>query len=184
MPSLASYLIPGPDVSTWPIAFRAADLDYVPDPMVLRAAELFIGGRQYCRQVQKLDDEKVWPIIEKNIDGILAFFHVLMTRERVPLIDYESTFPSDFLRSLVGEITLEVHPDRAVYERLKTEGLQKLQSFDASRSSKKLVNNLRNELLAVGYSWVPELDGLTVDPTEKEQSLPLQTASGDAPRSF
>jgi hypothetical protein len=144
------------------------DLDYVPDPMVLRAAELFVGGRQYCRQTQQLDDEKVWPIIQKNIDGILAFFHVLMTRERIPLIDYEYTFPSDFLRSLMGEITLEVHPSRSVYETIKADGLQKLRTFDATRLPKKLVDNLGNELLAVGYSWVPELDGLSVDPTDQE----------------
>jgi hypothetical protein len=152
------------------MAFREVDLDYVPDPMVLRAAELFIGGRQYCRQTQRLDDEKVWPIIQKNIDGILAFFHVLMTRERIPLIDYEYTFPSDFLRSLMGEIALQVHPSRSVYERIKAEGLQKLGTFDASRLPKKLINNLGNELLAVGYSWVPELelDKLAVDPTDKE----------------
>jgi len=34
------------DVSTWPGIFDAANVDYIPDPMVLRAAELFIGGRQ------------------------------------------------------------------------------------------------------------------------------------------
>jgi hypothetical protein len=100
----SDHLSAGPDVSTWPRIFQEADLDYVPDPMVLRAAELFIGGRQYCRQIQKLDDSKVWPVIEKNIDGILAFFHVLMTRDRIPLIDYEYTFPTDFFRSLIGNI--------------------------------------------------------------------------------
>jgi hypothetical protein len=42
--------------------------------------------------------------LKKNIDGILAFFHVLMTRDRIPLIDYEYTFPKDFFRSLIGNI--------------------------------------------------------------------------------
>ena len=63
------------DVSAWPGIFGAAKIDYIPDPMVLRAAELFIGGKQYCTKEQNLDAEKAWPVIENNIDGILAFFH-------------------------------------------------------------------------------------------------------------
>src|SRR5690349_5895138 len=98
------------DVTTWPEIFDAAGVDYVPDPMVLRAAELFIGGRQYCIKEQKLDDQKAWPVIESNIDGILAFFHALMTRERIPLIDYEYTFPSMLFTQRFGELAELIHP--------------------------------------------------------------------------
>ena len=83
--------------------FQDAKVDYVPDPMVLRAADLFIGGREFVREIWPNSDngldngaevtkDRVWATIEKNIDGLIAFFHLLMTRERIPLIDYDSTF--------------------------------------------------------------------------------------------
>jgi hypothetical protein len=164
------YLSPGPDLSAWPGLFVAADLDYVPDPMVLRAAELFIGGRQYCRQNQQLDDEKAWPIIERNIDGILAFFHVLMTRERVPLIDYELTFPRDVFRSLIGGIALDVHPDRGLYEQFKADGMKKFASFDAAKLPEGLAASLGQELATVGYSWSPDVTGLGLKTKAEEDA--------------
>ena len=160
MSSPIQNLTPGPDLSTWQTEFEEAGLDYVPDPMVLRAAELFIGGRQYCRHQQKLDDEKVWPVIERNIDGILAFFHVLMTRERIPLIDYDSTFPSDFFKSLIGGIALEVHPNYGVYQNFRSQGMEKLGTFDATKLPRGLAAGLGEELFAVGYNWSPDLAGL------------------------
>jgi hypothetical protein len=170
MSDAIGYLSPGPDLSTWPGLFEAADLDYVPDPMVLRAAELFIGGRQHCRQNQQLDDEKAWPIIERNIDGILAFFHVLMTRERVPLIDYDMTFPADVFRSLIGEIALDVHPDHGLYQRFKAEGLEKLASFDAGKLPEGLAANLGQELATIGYGWAPDVSGLGLKTKAEEDA--------------
>lgn len=152
----------GSDLSTWQTQFETAGLDYVPDPMVLRAAEMFIGGRQYCRHQLQLDDEKAWPVIERNIDGILAFFHVLMTRERIPLIDYESTFPSDFFKSLIGGIALDVHPAYDVYQNFRAQGLERLATFDATKLPRGLASGLGQELFAFGYNWSPELTGLTL----------------------
>ena len=160
MNSTSPHLMLGSDLSTWETQFENAGLDYVPDPMVLRAAELFIGGRQCCRHSQNLDDEKVWPIIERNIDGILAFFHVLMTRERIPLIDYGITFPTVVFKSLIGEIALDVHPAYDVYQKFWAQGLEKLGNFDSSKLPRGLAGGLGQELLTVGYGWSPDLTGL------------------------
>ena len=71
-------------VSEWPRLFQEAELDWVPDPMVLRAAELFSAGQKICEECLKLEGSRVLPTIEQNIDGILAFFHALLIRAGLP----------------------------------------------------------------------------------------------------
>src|SRR5258708_7159351 len=116
---MENFVQPGSDVSKWPSIFEDANIDWVPDPMVLRAAELFSAGQELCVKNLKLDAELTWKAIEKNIDGTLAFFHALMTRDRIPFIDYEATYESFFLYKKLGPIALEVHPGRDVYDRIK-----------------------------------------------------------------
>ena len=80
------------DLRQWPALFENEGLDCVMDPMVVRAAELFIGGLDYCRKMTGQADTDFWPAIENNLDRVLTFFHLLMTRDRIPLIDYGQTF--------------------------------------------------------------------------------------------
>jgi hypothetical protein len=152
----------GDDVSQWPSIFEDAELDWIPDPMVLRAAELFSAGQEYCVKELKLDAEVIWRAIEKNIDGILAFFHALMTRDRIPFIDYEATYQPFSLSRELGPIGLQVRSSRAVYNRIKAEALVKLDGFDASKLPAGTAVSLGDELLAVGYGWAPSLDGLEI----------------------
>jgi hypothetical protein len=69
------------DQEGWPAAFATAGLDVIPDPMVTRVADLFIGGKSFSKQAG-LDPSKVWEAIQRNIDGLIAFFHLLMTLGR------------------------------------------------------------------------------------------------------
>jgi hypothetical protein len=80
----------------------------VPDPMVMRIADLFIDGRSFA-QKSGLDQAKVWSTISNNVDSLYTFFHLLMTRERVPLIDYDYTFNTTNFTAL-REVAVEVHP--------------------------------------------------------------------------
>jgi hypothetical protein len=116
----------------------------------------------------KLDTSQTWPALEKNIDSILAFFHALMTRDRIPFIDYEATYESFFLKSNVGLIGLNVHPALDVYHSIKQEALKKLEGFDASRLPMGTAAALGNELMAVGYGWAPDIDDLQLEKTEKQ----------------
>jgi hypothetical protein len=96
--------------------------------MILRVAELFIGGSIYA-EGQRLKPNDAWAAIDKNIDGLLAFFHALMTRDRVPLIDYEYTFPFDNFQHFLGSVAVLIHADRGVYEDVKKREQAKLASF-------------------------------------------------------
>src|SRR3954451_22853064 len=68
--------------------------DCVPDAMIIRAAELFLNGRHACR-LQRLDEDAVWEALDRNVDGILTFFDLLLTRDAVPLVNYHDTFQPD-----------------------------------------------------------------------------------------
>jgi len=67
-------------------------LDCVPDPMVIRTAELFLNGKSGCA---RLGPDAVWQTIDSNLHGLLTFFNMLMTRPAVPLIDYFQTIRQD-----------------------------------------------------------------------------------------
>jgi hypothetical protein len=153
--------------------FQQAGVDYVPDPMVLRAADLFIGGKAFVRKIHsnpdlglgegtKIEEARVWATIEKNIDGLIAFFHLLMTRERVPLIDYNSTFNSQNFQAL-GDIAVPVHPPYDIYQQFKKEAQDKIAAINLARLPAKMVQDIAGELVSTGYGWLPDpgLDGLT-----------------------
>jgi hypothetical protein len=104
----------------------------------------------------------VWATIEKNIDGLIAFFHLLMTRERVPLIDYNSTFNSQNFQAL-GDIAVPVHPPYDIYQQFKKEAQDKIAAINLARLPAKMVQDIAGELVSTGYGWLPDpgLDGLT-----------------------
>jgi hypothetical protein len=168
MAGVSEWLSPGSDVSEWPSTFQEAQLDWIPDPMVLRAAELFCAGQRRCVHDMKLDASQTWCAIKKNIDGILAFFHSLMTRDRIPFIDYDMTYQSLFLKPNLGSIGLDVHPAPGVYRSIKEEALTKLKSFDAAKLPRGTAAALNNELMAVGYGWEPSIVGLNLKEKEKQ----------------
>jgi hypothetical protein len=56
---MAATLFLSADQNDWPSEFEAAGLDVIPDPMVMRIADLFIGGRSFATKTN-LDPDKVW----------------------------------------------------------------------------------------------------------------------------
>lgn len=144
------------DQNNWPAEFEAAGLDVIPDPMVMRIADLFIGGRSFATKTH-LDPDKVWEAIQRNVDGLIAFFHLSMTRDRIRLVDYEYTFDTTNFDAL-GELAVALHPP--IYGQLKEMARQKLLTIDLSRipvgRREELAAERVNEFDAVGYQWFPE----------------------------
>jgi hypothetical protein len=147
------------DQEDWPAEFKAKDLDVIPDPMVMRVADLFIGGKSFAI-TSGLNPERVWRAIDKNLDGLIAFFHLLMTRDRIPLIDYEYTFDTSNFE-ILDDIAVALHPP--IYADLKEKAERKLQEIDLSRIPSErrlaLASERVEELEAVGYNWFPDPGG-------------------------
>lgn len=160
MGDVINYVQLPTDLAEWPRLFRQADFDCVLDPMVVRAAELFAGGSSYCRKIAPQGQDQ-WSAIENNLDGVLAFFHVLMTRERICLINYGETFMSQ-LTTWLGNIVLNVDT-AAVYGSLKQRALARLETMADSLPQGPSLD-LDKQLLATGYFWQPSLGGLQVKP--------------------
>ena len=168
----APDVVPADPADQLAAMFQQAQVDYVPDPMVLRAADLFIGGKAFVPKIRrtsdiglgevaKIKEDRVWATIEKNIDGVIAFFHLLMTRERVPLIDYDLTFDDENFRDL-GGIAVPLHPPRDIYQWFWKEAQDKIAAIDLSRLPKEMVKDIAGELVSTGYGWLPDpgIDGL------------------------
>jgi hypothetical protein len=140
----------------WAKMFADCNLDVVPDPMVMRVADLFIGGKPFAVQ-SKLDPDEVWSAIESNADGLISFFHLLMTRERIPLIDYEYTFNTTNFQAL-GDIAVPLHPP--AYTDIKGRAMNELAKLDLRRIPQERLDELtyrrKEELRAVGYEWFPD----------------------------
>lgn len=140
----------------WPSNFAAARLDVIPDPMVMRIADLFIGGKGFAT-ARGLETDKVWRAIEGNLDGLIAFFHLLMTRDRIPLIDYEYTFDATNFDAL-GDVAVVLHPP--IYADVKEQAKLKLSKIDLNRipleRREEMAQERDDEFRAVGFDWFPD----------------------------
>jgi hypothetical protein len=156
------YLALPADTQTWPALFAESGLDCVMDPMVVRAADMFIGGSAYCRGLTGQPNDGIWPAIEANLDGIFAFFHALMTRDRIPVIDYGATFMSQ-IREWLDPSILQWTSASGAYESIRQKALQRLVPVTGNLPTGKALD-LDSELLAAGYFWQPNLDDLPIVP--------------------
>jgi hypothetical protein len=131
---------------------------FVPDPMILRAGEIFVNGLSGTLALGRSDFD-VWAALRDNIAGLADFFDLVVTRERIPLIDYRYTFDmnsvtrplEELLESKALPVTIGYGPYDAVkqgaFNSLKRIELLKIQAFGAQ---------LR-ELDSFRYDWKPEL---------------------------
>jgi hypothetical protein len=151
----------------WQTTFSAEKLDFIPDPMVMRVADLFVGGKSFAQDSQ-LEPSKVWDAIEHNLDGLLAFFHLLMTRDRIPLIDYEYTFMTTNFEEL-GDLAVVWHPP--IYQAVKEQAELKLANVKLNRipvaRRRKLAANRAEEIEAVGYNWFPDPGALFTEKSDR-----------------
>jgi hypothetical protein len=115
-----------------------------------------VCGREDFAVKSGLDTDKVWNAISENLDALIAFFHILMTRDHIPLIDYEQTFnTTNFLHGF-DDIALVLRPPN--YKHVKEQAKKQLPA-DFLRippaRREELVAHRKDELTAVGYNWFP-----------------------------
>lgn len=146
--------------------YRDHVADFVPDPMILRAGDVFLMGQE--RASSDLPHQKdghgsqIWQALDRNIHGILCFFDLLVTRERIPLIDYRHTYRTNvFDKELAGR-TVRVDVDHEHYETVKAGALANLRRCKTSALSAGAVEDVSDELAAFGWDWSPDLAGVKV----------------------
>ena len=137
-------------------AFDRANLNVVPDPMVLRTGELFLMGRSGVPKMG-LDPDEVWNSIDENLGALFAFFDLLMTREKIPLIEYWHTFDTQ-LPELLGNLTQPVVVDYGIYDKVREEVVKNLKDRQVMALDAKLVEEVNDELTAYAWQWHPDVD--------------------------
>jgi hypothetical protein len=133
-------------------------IGFVPDPMVLRAGEIFLNGRTKSGRLGQ-SDQDVWYALDENIGGLLDFFDIVVTRDTIPLIHYGDTFDAagggPVLSDLLEERLCQVEVAYEPYQQVKAGALRSLATLPAERL-RPLAAGLA-ELGAFRYDWKPSL---------------------------
>ncbi|MEM9061770.1 MAG: hypothetical protein AAGD13_15025 [Pseudomonadota bacterium] len=142
---------------------------FVPDPMILRAAEMFLNGASAAHKVGSND----WDMrcaLHENVGGICDFFDMVVTRDHIPFINYEDTFDMvhdvNPLRSLLGTQAKSVTIGYEPYQQIKAGALENMARMELDRLG-DLVGIIL-EMGAFGWEWRPELQA---HPLARSESL-------------
>jgi hypothetical protein len=154
-------------------------LDCVPDPMVVRTAELFLNGKSGCA---KLGTDAVWQTIESNLHGLLTFFNMLMTRPAIPLIDYFQTIRQDesmwpladqnileLFYPVDKEMIIQVSVSQEPYVEIRNAAWENLRRLELESAAEHDVSDVASQMAAYQYDWHPSLGGIAV----AENRVPL-----------
>jgi hypothetical protein len=147
---------------------------YVPDPMILRAGELFLSGRGGCRETFTIDGkppgddvlDTLWQALDANIHGILTFFNLLMLRDAIPLLDYKHTYRRQgvpWIYEKLSPLLVEVNVWSPVYEAFRNTAQKVLPRLRVEDVDRDDVADVNMELRAFAHEWFPELGDLAFD---------------------
>jgi hypothetical protein len=151
---------------------REEKLTTVLDPMIFRAAELFLVGGAY-------QSDETWAALSRNLTGLAAFFDAIVLHERLPIFDYDITFPeatevgagtSYRLVPIVNagqDVLAPVHVAWAAYTPLKQAALEELRDQPTIGADEKA--SVLSELTVFDYQWTPFLDGFDVGPEDERR---------------
>jgi hypothetical protein len=148
--------------------FRANNLDTIVDPMVFRAADIFLRGRTNARETLPIGDaEKIWQALSTDLNSVQAFFDQLLLNDRLPLIDYGITFDSalNYDTPWVCQTVNEALEFQVVYT-VHVSGEASQSARDAATAamnkrpepSPELRKSVTNQLNALDFAWRPDLD--------------------------
>src|SRR5688572_5853226 len=137
----------------------ATEAGFVPDPMILRTGEVFVNGLSGTKVLGKSDLD-VWAAIQENIAGLSDFFDLVVTRDRIPLINYRYTFDMDSvewpLEKLLDKKALPVTIDYTPYDTVKKGAYNSLRRIELGRV--QAFGNQLRELDSLRYDWQPTLE--------------------------
>ena len=139
---------------------------FVPDPMILRTGEVFVNGLRAAPRLERPDLD-VRAAIRDNIAGLCDFFDLVVTRSRIPLINYDYTFDQELLprplASLLGERALPVTVGFAPYEIVKRGAFEALKGVPFAKV--QAFGAQLNELDSLRYDWQPTWNGFAGEPS-------------------
>lgn len=153
---------------------REERLTTVLDPMIFRAAELFLAGR---RSTSSADE--TWQALSANLAGLAAFFDAIVLHERLPIFDYDITFPEGpelgafALGGLVSTVNAEqevlapVRVSSAAYAPLKQAALEELRAQPGIPADERA--SVLSELTVFDYRWTPSLEGFDDAPDDERR---------------
>lgn len=136
----------------------ARRVDYVPDSMTLRTAELFFNGATGCKDLGEKD--LIWEAIDRNLHGLLTFVDTVLTREAVPLIAYSNSYKAGAAESigqLIGQLAIPVTIENPVYDEVSRAAVAKLKTLNIGAIPEVDVLDVIGELRAFAYDWNPNL---------------------------
>jgi hypothetical protein len=145
---------------------RNVALDIIDDPMIYRAADVFLRGKT---GVQKTfgDSEQVRRAIKRNIDSLATFFEAFFLSENLPIINYGVTFDPnvgfdscDFIQKCnqVEHVLISVHVCGAASAEARNAAFALMKNKTAVPEA--LAAELREEMSALEYRWAPDLSPL------------------------
>jgi hypothetical protein len=160
-------------------AVYGARFGFVPDPMILRAGEIFLNGGGGTGNLG--DSLPVWDALEQNIGSIVEFFDMVATRDELPLIDYYETVPRPMrpLEDLLEHRVCQVRVGPETYSRIRDGALVNLASLDLMGASRDMIGML-SETKVFGYDWNPGLNTATGDAAAQSAAQKLAGVSAEA----
>jgi hypothetical protein len=157
---------------------RAKDLNAIVDPMVFRAGDIFLRGHRTATDtLTTKDPEAIWKALSKDLQSVQAFFDQIILADRLPLIDYGTTFDSAlnyYDSPRVCQVVNEELQDQFVYTvhvHDEASASARDAALEAMTMRPGVSSELRSEIVdqldVVDYEWRPYLgrleDGLSED---------------------
>ncbi|RMF37415.1 MAG: hypothetical protein D6754_09555 [Alphaproteobacteria bacterium] len=137
--------------------------------MIMRAGEIFLNGAERAKRIHQ-DDWAMSQALYENIGGISDFFDFVVTRDRIPLINYQDTFDRvegfTSIASFLGAQGESVEIDYAPYQEIKAGAIENLarMDFDRLRDSSAAII----EIDAFRWEWRPKFQA---DPAIRRATL-------------
>jgi hypothetical protein len=159
---------------------------FIPDPMILRAGEVFLNGPAGARALDRNEIE-VQNALEANVGGLVEFFDMIVTRKTIPLINYGYTFPPHeaftSIEQMLGKQVCNVTIVEEAYKEIKRGALINLARLNWDLVLPTLQHDL-SELHAFLYNWEPDLCEPALDTTHQAETNKLAALEGDPNRAM
>lgn len=134
----------------------------VVDPMVFRTADVFLRGAGGLARSSA--PETMWSAISSNVGALCTFFDTVILEKRLPMYDYDETFPPDMVtgkQALIEycneaeEMLVAVTVRDGAYQEMKQQAVAVLDKLPSIPET--LASDILRELSAFDWEWRPNL---------------------------